>query len=183
MKDTIYCTTDNDGQTQKIISSLKSAGFSDSNISVLYPDRANAEDVNAGTLHSGDETMTGMSSTTEKSALTGAAAGSVIGGALGLLAGLGSLTIPGIGPFIAAGPLMSLLSTSAVGGSVGFIAGALVGSGVTEDEARRYEDSLKAGNTLIAVRYDGSDQVDRIRTILQNEGAHDISSTEAFATL
>src|SRR5256885_16152028 len=76
-------------------------------------------------------------------ATTGATAGGVTGGVLGLLAGIGTLAIPGVGPLIAAGPIMAALSGAAVGATAGGIAGGLIGLGIPEIEAKRYEEKLK----------------------------------------
>jgi hypothetical protein len=115
-------------------------------------------------------------------ATTGAAAGGVTGGVLGLLAGVGALAIPGLGPFIAAGPIMAALSGAAVGGTTGGVLGGLIGLGIPEIEAKRYDEKLKRGNYLIAVHADESDDVDRAKEIFKNAGAEDVSTvSEASA--
>jgi hypothetical protein len=101
----------------------------------------------------------------------------VLGGALGWLAGIGTLAIPGLGPFIAAGPIMAALSGAAVGGTVGGLTGALIGMGVPELEAKRYEGKIKEGNILISVHTDDSEERKAATDILKREGAHDVSST------
>ena len=110
-------------------------------------------------------------------AATGAAAGGAIGGTLGVLAGIGTLAIPGLGPFIAAGPIMAGLAGAGAGGAVGGVVGALVGMGITEYEAKRYEGRVKNGGILLSVHCDTSDQVTNAKEILKRTGAEDISST------
>ena len=110
-------------------------------------------------------------------ATTGAATGGVTGGVLGLLAGVGALAIPGLGPFIAAGPIMAALSGAAVGATTGGIVGGLIGMGIPEVEAKRYENKLKNGNYLIAVHAADGDQKDRAKDIFEEAGAEDISTS------
>jgi hypothetical protein len=110
-------------------------------------------------------------------AATGATSGAVIGGGLGLLAGIGALAIPGLGPFIAAGPIMAALAGVGVGGAVGGITGALVGLGIPEYEAKRYEGRLQKGGILLSVHCDTSDEIKHAKELLKNTGATDISST------
>lgn len=113
--------------------------------------------------------------------VTGAATGGVLGGSLGLLAGIGALAIPGLGPFIAAGPIMAALGGSAVGGSLGLLIGALVGYGIPEFEAKKYEAGLKAGNILISVHTESGEEVDRAKDIMKKAGAKDITSSSEKA--
>ncbi len=108
---------------------------------------------------------------------TGVVAGGAIGGTLGLLAGIGALAIPGIGPFIAAGPIMGALAGIGSGGVVGGIIGALVGMGIPEYEAKRYEGRIKEGGILLSVHCDNSDWVRRAKDLLKQTGADDVSST------
>jgi hypothetical protein len=103
--------------------------------------------------------------------------GGVVGGTLGLLAGIGALAIPGVGPFIAAGPIMGALAGLGVGGAVGGLIGALVGMGIPEYEAKRYEGRIKEGGVLLSVHCDTADQIKRAKELLKNAGAEDISST------
>ncbi len=113
-------------------------------------------------------------------ATAGAAAGGLIGGTLGLLAGIGALSIPGLGPFIAAGPLMAALSGLGAGGTIGGIIGSLVGSGIPEYEAKRYENRLKEGGILVAVRANSDALAKRIKEVMEHNGAEDVSiSSEA----
>ena len=100
-----------------------------------------------------------------------------MGGGLGLLAGIGALAIPGLGPFIAAGPIMAALAGMGAGGAVGGFTGALVGLGIPEYEAKRYEGRLQKGGILLSVHCDTSDEIKRAKDLLKNTGAEDISST------
>ena len=110
-------------------------------------------------------------------ASTGAATGGVTGGVLGLLAGIGALAIPGVGPFIAAGPIMAALGGAALGATTGGIVGALIGMGIPEIEAKRYEDKLRAGNYLIAVAVRDGSEEDRAEDIFKNARAEDVSTS------
>ena len=127
-------------QAERLVEELQAAGFPASEISVLLPDSEGKHDIGHVKATKAPEGAT-----------TGATAGGVTGGVLGLLAGIGALAIPGIGPFIAAGPLMAALSGAAIGAGTGGLVGGLVGMGIPEIEAKRYQDKLKRGNYLIAV--------------------------------
>ena len=107
----------------------------------------------------------------------GAGTGAVLGGALGWLVGIGALAIPGLGPFIAAGPLMAALAGVGLGGAAGGIAGALIGLGIPEHEAKRYEVRVKEGGILLSVHSDNADWTKRAKEIMERTGAQDISST------
>ena len=150
-------------QAERLVEELQAAGFPASEISVLLPDSEGRHDIKATKAPEG--------------ATTGATAGGVTGGVLGLLAGIGALAIPGIGPFIAAGPLMAALGGAAIGAGTGGLVGALVGMGIPEIEAKRYQDKLKRGNYLIAVAVADGDEKDRAKEILKNVGAEDISTS------
>lgn len=110
-------------------------------------------------------------------AVTGASTGGVIGGALGWIVGIGALAIPGVGPFIAAGPIMAALSGAAIGAAAGGIAGGLIGLGIPELEAKRYEGKVRAGNLLIAVHTENSDEIRRAKDIFEEAEAQDICTT------
>jgi hypothetical protein len=101
----------------------------------------------------------------------------VVGGVLGLLAGIGALAIPGVGPLIAAGPIVAALSGAGVGGTVGGLTGALIGLGIPEYEAKRFEGRISKGAVLLSVHCSTSDEVKRAKDILEHTGAEDISST------
>jgi hypothetical protein len=145
---------------------LLKAGFVASDISVLLPE-------NLGPQSIGTEKATKA----PEGATAGATSGAVLGGGLGLLVGIGALAIPGLGPFIAAGPIMAALAGAGVGGAVGGVTGALVGLGIPEYEAKRYEGRLQKGGILLSVHCDTSDQIKRAKEVLKNSGAEDISST------
>lgn len=153
-------------QAERTVDQLMAAGFSNNSISVLLPD-------NNSTREFAHEKNT----KTPEGTATGAVAGGAVGGTLGLLAGIGSLAIPGLGPFIAAGPIMGALAGVGVGGAVGGLIGALVGMGIPEYEAKRYEGRVKDGGVLLSVHCDTSQQIDNAKKLLQNAGAQDISST------
>jgi Protein of unknown function (DUF3341) len=148
------------------VDALKAAGFRNTDISVLFPE-------NVGTKDFAHEKGTKA----PEGAATGAGTGAVIGGGLGWLAGIGALAIPGLGPFIAAGPIMAALAGVGVGGAVGGITGALIGMGIPEYEAKRYEGRIKEGGILLSVHSDNSEWTKRAKEILEHTGAQDISST------
>src|SRR6202047_969452 len=148
------------------VDGLKAAGFSNRDISVLFPQSAGSKDF---AHEKGTKAPEG--------ATAGAGTGVVLGGAMGWLMGVGALAIPGLGPFIAAGPIMATLAGAGVGGAVGGVAGALVGMGIPEYEAKRYEGRVKDGGILISVHSDNSDETKRAKEILERTGAQDISST------
>jgi hypothetical protein len=152
-------------QAETIVDRLKIAGFSNSDISVLFPDKDGTRDF----AHE-------KNTKAPEGAAAGAGTGGVIGGVLGWLVGIGSLAIPGVGPFVAAGPIMAALSGAAVGSAVGGLTGALVGLGIPEFEAKRYEGKLKQGNILISVHSEDSNETDRAEQILKQANAQDISS-------
>jgi hypothetical protein len=153
-------------QAERAVDTLIAAGFDSSTISVLLPDTRTTRDF----AH--EKNTKAPEGTT-----TGATAGGVIGGTLGVLAGAGALAIPGVGPFIAAGPIMAGLAGLGVGGAVGGLVGALVGMGIPEYEAKRYEGHVKDGGTLLSVHCDSSEQVSRAKDMLKSTEATDISST------
>lgn len=153
-------------QAEAILSNLESTGIRRGDISVLLPDKS-------GTKDFAHEHKTKA----PEGAIAGAGTGGAIGGTLGLLAGIGALAIPGLGPFIAAGPLMAALSGAAAGAAVGGLGGALVGMGIPEIEAKRYEGKIKGGNILIAVHVDSSEAKKSARKVLESGGAHDVVAT------
>ena len=153
------------------VDALKLAGFSNNDISVLFPDKEGTRDF----AHE-------KSTKAPEGAATGAGTGAVLGGGLGWLAGIGALAIPGLGPFIAAGPIMAALAGAGVGGAVGGLTGALVGMGIPEYEAKRYEGRVNDGGILISIHSDNSDQTKQAKTILEQTGADDISSTGEAAS-
>jgi hypothetical protein len=165
-KSSVICIAKTESQAVSIVDQLKAENFSSNDISVLLPDKSGTKDF-AHEQHT----------KAPEGATTGGVTGGVLGGALGWLVGIGALAIPGVGPFIAAGPIMAALGGAAVGGAVGGITGALIGLGIPEYEAKRYEGKVKSGNILISVHTDDRDEVSRAKEIFKKAGAEDISST------
>jgi hypothetical protein len=152
-------------RAERAVDELVASGFSNADVSVLLADNQGSKDF---AHHKDTKAPEGTT--------TGVAAGGTIGGALGLLAGIGALAIPGVGPFIAAGPIMGALAGLGVGGAVGGLVGALVGMGIPEYEAKRYEGRLKEGGVLMSVHCDTSNEITRAKDILKRTGAEDIAS-------
>jgi uncharacterized protein (TIGR02271 family) len=148
------------------VDTLKAAGFRNTDISVLFPEGQGTKDF-AHEKHT----------KAPEGAATGAGTGAVLGGGLGWLVGIGALAIPGIGPFIAAGPIVAALAGVGVGGAVGGITGALIGMGIPEYEAKRYEGHVKNGGILLSVHSDNSEWTSKAKDILKATGAKDIAST------
>jgi hypothetical protein len=152
------------------VDALRAAGFRNTDISVLFPD-------NRGTKDFAHEKNTKAPEGTA----AGATSGMVLGGTLGWLAGIGALAIPGIGPFIAAGPIVAALAGAGAGGALGGIVGALVGMGIPEYEAKRYEGRIRNGGILMSVHCDSSDWIGRAKQLLRDTGADDIGSANEAA--
>ncbi len=165
-KTSVFCIANSHSQAEQIVDRLQSSGFPSSEISVLLPDTEGKHDIGHVKATKAPEGAT-----------TGAVTGGVTGGVLGLLAGIGALAIPGVGPFIAAGPIMAALGGSAIGATTGGVVGGLIGMGIPEIEAKRYEDKLKSGNYLIAVHAHDGDQTDRAKEIFKTAGAEDITTS------
>jgi hypothetical protein len=158
----IYKST---AQAESAVDRISAAGFSHNDISVLLPDtKSSKEFAHEKNTKAPEGTTAGVTT------------GGVIGGTLGLLAGIGVLAIPGLGPFIAAGPIMAGLAGLGVGGAVGGLVGALVGMGIPEYEAKRYEGRVKDGGVLLSVHCETSDEISRAKDLLKATGAEDISS-------
>ena len=169
MSKSVFGIATTHGQAEQIVEQLQAEAFAVSEISVLMPDTGGTRDVGHVKATKAPEGAT-----------TGAATGGATGGVIGLLAGIGALAIPGVGPFIAAGPIMAALSGAAV--VTGGVVGGLIGLGIPEIEAKRYEEKLKNGNYLIAVHTDESEDVDRAKRVFKTAGAEDISTvSEASA--
>ena len=164
MKKAVFCIVSTEAQAIAIVEDLKASGFSNNDVSVLFPDKRGSRDF----AHE-------QGTKAPEGATAGAGAGAVLGGALGWLAGIGTLAIPGVGPFIAAGPILAALSGAAVGAATGGVAGALVGYGIPEIEAKRYEGKVQGGNILLSVHAEDSKQVDRAKEIFKRHRAEDIS--------
>ena len=154
------------GALDGAVESLRASGFRNTDISVLFPE-------NVGTKDFGHEKNTKA----PEGAATGGTTGAILGGAIGWLAGIGALAIPGIGPFIAAGPIVAALAGVGAGSVVGGITGALIGIGIPEYEAKRYEGRVTKGGILLSVHSDNSDWTKRAKDILERTGAEDIAST------
>lgn len=169
MSRAVFCIANSEPQAVQIVDHLKAAGFSNE-ISVLLPDKSGTKDF-AHEHHT----------KAPEGATTGGVSGGVLGGALGWLAGIGALAIPGLGPFIAAGPIMATLGGAAVGATVGGVTGALIGMGLPEFEAKQYEGKVKGGNILIAVHANDSEDATRVEQIYEEAGAEHISSAAEVA--
>lgn len=165
MKASVYCTSKTVEQAENIVFELKQAGFTSDDISALLPDKRGTKDF----AHE-------HNTKAPEGATTGGVAGLGVGAAVGWLAGIGALAIPGVGPFIAAGPIMAALGGAAVGTAAGGIIGALVGMGIPEFEAKRYDAKIRDGNILISVHTDDGDQKDAARDIFKRNHADDIST-------
>ena len=165
MASCVYALATSDEQAVRIANRLRNCGFSASDISILTPDRAGMRDL-------GHENSTKA----PEGAAAGAGAGAILGGALGWLAGVGALAIPGVGPLIAAGPILATLSGLAAGGTVGGLTGALVGTGIPEYEAQAYEGKLRDGNILMCVHVDDSEEAGKVRKVFGEEKAESIST-------
>lgn len=160
-------------QAENTVQALIDGGFRSDDISVLLPDRQSSEQF----AHEKNTKL-------PEGTTAGVATGGVVGGTLGLLAGIGALAIPGLGPFIAAGPIMGALAGAGAGAAAGGLVGALVGLGIPEYEAKRYEGRVKDGGILLSVHCDDSEWVKRAKQILENTGGTDIASAgeKAYST-
>ncbi len=147
------------------IDALREQGYRNTDISVLFPD-------NQGTKDFAVEKNTKA----PEGAAAGVTTGGVLGGVLGWLVGIGAIAIPGIGPFIAAGPIVAALAGAGVGGAVGGIAGALAGMGIPEYEAKRFEGRIRSGGILLSVHCDDSNWTTKAKQILERTGAQDVAS-------
>jgi hypothetical protein len=170
-KTAVFGIYQNEKQADRTVDDLLAAGFSNDDVSVLLPDVRGTKDF---AHDKGTKAPEGTAA--------GVTTGGVVGGTLGLLAGIGVLAIPGIGPFIAAGPIVTALAGLGVGGAVGGLIGALVGMGIPEYEAKQYQGHIQAGGVLLSVHCDTSQMIDRAKDLLKHTGAQDIaSSTESSA--
>jgi len=152
---------------EKAVDQLKAAGFRNSDISILFPQGGGTK-----------EFAVAKDTKAPEGASTGAGTGAVIGGTLGWLMGIGTLAIPGLGPFIAAGPIMAALAGAGAGGVVGGITGALIGMGIPEYEANRYEGRIKKGGILLSVHADDNEWKNKGKVILEQTGAEDIGTKD-----
>ncbi|MBU6452368.1 MAG: hypothetical protein KGS72_11355 [Cyanobacteria bacterium REEB67] len=163
MKKAVICIVPTESQAENIVDSLRVAGFFPSDISLLMPDTTGVRDM-------GHE----KHSKAPEGTSVGAASGLIAGGALGWLAGIGALAIPGVGPFVAAGPIMAALGGAAIGAAGGGVTGGLIGLGMPEYEAKQYEGKLHEGNVLLSVHTEDAAQVKRAEEIFKAAGAKDI---------
>jgi hypothetical protein len=166
MKHAVYGIVQTSTDAEVLVLRLKEAGFTGNDISVLFPDKQGTRDF----AHE-------KSTKAPEGAAAGGVAGMGIGAALGWLAGIGSLAIPGVGPFIAAGPIMGALSGAAIGTATGGLLGALVGMGIPEYEAKLYDGKIRGGNALVSIHTENGDEKSRAEKILKEAGAQDISSS------
>jgi hypothetical protein len=166
MAKAVICTVKTTDQATLVVDRLKSAGFTSSDISVLMQDR-----VGTKSFAVDNETKA------PEGATAGVGSGAILGGGLGWLAGIGALAIPGLGPLIAAGPIMAALTGAAVGGTIGGITGALIGMGIPEFEAKRYEGKIKGGSALISVHSEDAAETDRAKKIFETADAEDITTS------
>jgi hypothetical protein len=171
MENAVYCIARDRAQAESIVDRLKNEGFSSNEISVLMADKQ-------GTKDFADDKETKA----PEAAATGAGAGIGLGAVLGWLAGIGSLAIPGVGPLIAAGPIMGALGGAAVGGATGGIIGGLVGMGIPEEDAKNYDDRVRGGGVMVSVHTDDVGHIIRARDIFEDCGATDISSSRPLET-
>jgi hypothetical protein len=165
-KKSVFCIASSRSQADLIVDRLKDSNFSYNDISVLFPDKDTTRDF-AHEKHT----------KAPEGAAVGAATGGVVGGALGWIVGIGALAVPGVGPFIAAGPIIAALSGVGIGAAVGGIAGGLIGLGIPELEAKRYEGKIRDGNILIAVHTENSNEISRAKEIFERANAQDICVT------
>src|SRR5262245_10635404 len=161
----VFCIANSRIQAEQIVNRLRDEGFSNNDISALFPDKEGTRDF---AHEKGTKAPEG--------AATGASGGAVVGGALGWLAGIGALAIPGVGILVAAGPILAALSGAAVGGVVGGAGGALVGLGIPEYAAKRFAGKLAAGNILLSVHSDDADRTELAREIFEQFEAQDVST-------
>jgi len=161
----VFGIANSEGQAVRIVEEARSAGFTGQDISVLFPDKGTSREF-------AHEKQTKA----PEGATAGAATGGVLGGIAGWLVGIGTLAIQGLGPFVAAGPIMAALSGATVGAAAGGITGALVGMGIPEYEAKRYEGRLRGGNVLISIHTADRERVRRAKEIMERTGAEDIAT-------
>ena len=166
MKKSVLGILDSQMQAERTVAALQEHKIPVSAISVLLPDTDGTRDF-AHEHHT----------KAPEGAVAGVSAGGVIGGTLGVLVGIGALAIPGLGPLIAAGPLMAALSAASVGAAIGGVAGGLIGLGIPEIEAKLYEGKIRGGNILMAVHVESAEAQRIVEEVLKHEGAHDITAT------
>jgi hypothetical protein len=164
MSRTVYCLVDSGPRAESVVEQLKNAAFSSQDISVIIPD-------DTGTRFLAPE----FTSKAPEGAVAGASTGGVIGGILGWLTGIGALALPGFGPLLAAGPLMTAIVGAAAGTAVGGLAGALIGLGIPETDVQRYVGRVQEGCAFIAVRVEDPDMASRARHVFESCNASDVN--------
>ena len=169
-KKSVFCLARDEAQASRIIEDLKTAGFAGNDISALLPDKGSTREF----AHE-------KATKAPEGAVTGASTGGVLGGVLGWLVGIGALAIPGLGPFIAAGPIMAALSGAAVGATTGGIVGGLIGLGIPEIEAKRYAGRIREGGYLLSVHCDDRNWAKRAEEILEATGGKNVVKTSEAA--
>ena len=162
----VFCIAKSEGQAANIVGAARDAGFSGDDVSALFPDKGSSRDF-AHEQHT----------KAPEGAAAGALGGGVLGGVAGWMVGIGALAIPGLGAFVAAGPIMATLGGAAAGAATGGLGGALVGYGMPEYEAKRFEGKVKDGNILLSIHTEDGDEVTRAKEIFKRGGAEDISYT------
>ena len=167
MKYTAACIVGTRDGAERIVDRLRIGEFAADQVSLVYADQSRSGEFSIERDNQADE-----------GAATGAGTGAIVGGALGWLASAGTLLIPGIGPFVALGPILGILGGAAVGAGFGGIAGALVGMGYTEEHARHFEQRLHKGDILVSVQSDDEREIEDARLIFEQEGAEDVASFE-----
>ena len=163
---TVLGIVPNRAVAERVIADLVRAGFPASDVSVLLANDDSTRDI---ALEHGTKAPVG--------AVAGGTTGGAVGGTLGVLAGMGLLAIPGVGPFVAAGPIMAALSGAALGAAVGSLTGALVGLGVPEVRAKTYEGKLRTGGALVSVHAEDKVRVEAAQKIFALHRAEDVSTT------
>jgi hypothetical protein len=166
----VFCIAKSEDQAVRIVEGARDAGFSGEDVSVLFPDQEGTRDF----AHK-------KGTKAPEGATAGALSGGVLGGVGGWLVGIGSLAIPGLGPFVAAGPIMAALGGAAAGAAAGGLAGALIGMGIPEFEAKLYEGKVRGGNILISVHTEDGDEVKVAKDVMKRAGADDIATTSEAA--
>lgn len=166
----VFCIAKSEDQAVQIVEGARDAGFSGEDVSVLFPDKEGTRDF----AHK-------KGTKAPEGATAGALSGGVLGGVGGWLVGIGSLAIPGLGPFVAAGPIMAALGGAAAGAAAGGLTGALIGMGIPEFEAKLYEGKVLGGNILISVHTEDGDEVKVAKDVMKRAGADDIATTSEAA--
>jgi uncharacterized membrane protein len=164
MTNSVFATAESEDVARRIVEDLRARGIVSENISALFPDKTSSREF-------AEEQNTKM----PEGASTGASVGGVLGGGFGWLVGAGTLAIPGLGPFIAAGPILAALSGAAAGAAVGGLTGALIGLGIPEHEVKHYENKIGEGSILISVQARDRNEAEQVKDIFERDGAKDVS--------